>query len=264
MSPQLHETGRKGYPKWAWGIAILTFWPLPGMLAGRFFPKTRRFLGAPGVILSAVLLLAIPVTIGLVIPQPEESSTNSSQLEQITIQSPISATLAPKQAATSKPSGQSVPTQGILAVNPIIDRISPNGIRKGSLKGWVLNFYGEECWFGQAATDDNSVSYFYKSLTGSDTLLVFDDQACMTDPMSIGMAFHQRTVNQAISSWYSKPDAKFMVTPDKLYRKSQLQVKGWCIQSTTYPSTAIAVDYFVDGESLVAVVHNYAVGGCEN
>ena len=171
----------------------------------------------------------------------------------------------PKQQPTkSRASSQAVPAQGILAINSVMDRISPDGIRNGSLKGWVSNDVGEECWFGQAATDDNSISYFYKSLKGSDTLLVFDDQGCMTPSTPIGMAFHQRMVNQAISTWYSKPDAKFMVSPDQLYGKSQLQVKGWCIQSATYPSHAIVVDYFVDRESLVAVVHNYAVGGCQN
>ena len=171
----------------------------------------------------------------------------------------------PKQQPTnSRASSQPMPAQGMAEVNSIVDRISPDGIRNGSLRGVVSNHAGQDCWFGQVATDDNSVSYFYEKLTGSDTLLIFDNQRCMETEVPGLMALQQSMVNQAISTWYSLPDAKFMVSPDQLYRKSQLQVKGWCIQSATYPLQAIAVDYFVDGESLVAVVHSYAVGGCQN
>jgi hypothetical protein len=81
MGQQPTEPQRQGYPVWAWIIAVLTFWPLPGMLVGRFIPQTRRFFRAPGIILSAVLLLAIPVTIGLIIPQPDPSASNAGPSE---------------------------------------------------------------------------------------------------------------------------------------------------------------------------------------
>ena len=103
MDQQPTEPQRQGYPIWAWIIAVLTFWPLPGMLVGRFIPKTRRFFRAPGIILSAVLLLAIPVTIGLIIPQPDPSASNAgpSEKEKVEIPSPtvvVQATECPTEA----------------------------------------------------------------------------------------------------------------------------------------------------------------------
>ena len=76
--------------------------------------------------------------------------------------------------------GGAVQTKGLLEVNSIVDRLSADGLRIGSLKGYVQNDDGKDCWYTQSATADDSVSYFYKSLTGSDTLMIFDDVGCMT------------------------------------------------------------------------------------
>ena len=168
----------------------------------------------------------------------------------------------PKQNSIA--SGPPVAVKGMPAAQSIIDRLSPAGVRQGNAKGSVSNDAGELCSFSQAATDDGSVSYFYNKLTGSDTLLVFDDATCMNPLAPQLMAFNQRMVNQVIARWYSKPDAKFMVHPHQLTRKGQLQAKGWCMQSETYPTQGILIDYFGDNQSLMMVAHNYALGGCEN
>ena len=178
---------------------------------------------------------------------------------------PAPSSHTPDQPLSPGPvnSDGAVRTKGLLEVNRIVDKLSADGLRIGNLKGYVQNDYGEDCWYTQSATADDSVSYFYESLTGSDTLMIFEDLGCMTPQTPIGMDYHQRMVNQAISNWYSKPDADFQTKPGQLKEKSRLQIRGWCIQSKTYPSKGILVDYFVDGQSLASVVHNYSVGGCK-
>ena len=150
------------------------------------------------------------------------------------------------------------------AAQSVVDRLSQAGIQQGDVQGLVSNAAGQDCWFTQVATDDSSVSYFYDKLTGSDTLLVFDDPMCMQPLAPQLMALQQRMVNQAIARWYSLPDAKFMAHPHQLTRKGQLQAKGWCMQSETYPTKGVLIDYFGDHQSLMMVVHNYALSGCEN
>ena len=51
------KTPRRGYPWWGWVIAVLTICPLVPMAVGSIIPQTRKYLGAPGVIIASVLLL---------------------------------------------------------------------------------------------------------------------------------------------------------------------------------------------------------------
>ena len=48
-----HTPERRGYPGWGWLIGIWFLVPVIPMLIGATFPGTRRFLGVPGIILSA-------------------------------------------------------------------------------------------------------------------------------------------------------------------------------------------------------------------
>ena len=92
MDQQPTEPQRQGYPLWAWIIGILTFWPLPGMLVGRFIPQTRQFFRAPGIILSAVAFFMVFVMFAIIVavasPSPE-SQANSSRPERAKVQVPI-------------------------------------------------------------------------------------------------------------------------------------------------------------------------------
>ncbi len=144
------------------------------------------------------------------------------------------------------------------AVMPIVDELQQP---RGLLNGQLQNDKGDFCWYTQLATTEDSRSYFYETLTGSDTLMVFD-KGCMTAATPIGMSFFQRTVNEIIGRWYSKPDAAFQTKPIDLYPSSQFQENGWCMQSATYPTQAVAIEYFGDADVLAAVVHNITIGGC--
>ena len=87
---------------------------------------------------------------------------------------PAPSSHTPDQPLSPEPvnSDGAVRTKGLLEVNSIVDKLSADGLRIGNLKGYVQNDYGEDCWYTQSATADDSVSYFYESLTGSDTLMI--------------------------------------------------------------------------------------------
>lgn len=160
-----------------------------------------------------------------------------------------------------------VQTQDVLAIASIRARISEeDGIYKtGEATGYILNDAGKECSYVQKGTDVDSVSYFYEGFSHSeDTLLVFDDPQCMTPTSPIGMRLHQEEINRVIAPWYSDTDANYQTEPGQLRRKSDFQVRGWCIQSETYPLIGVMIDYFTDEQSIVAVVHSLAASGCNN
>lgn len=64
------KTPRRGYPWWGWVIAVLTLWPLAPMLVGVTVPKTRKYLGAPGVIITSIVL-GIGFVVVVVVASPD-------------------------------------------------------------------------------------------------------------------------------------------------------------------------------------------------
>ena len=75
-----------GYPKWAWILAVLTFFPLIPMAVGTFLPSTRRYLGFIGVFASSVgILVLLVVVIAVSVPgddagqKPRRSSPAQSR-----------------------------------------------------------------------------------------------------------------------------------------------------------------------------------------
>ena len=61
---------RRGYPWWGWVIAFLTLWPLAPMLVGVAVPQTRKYLGAPGVIIASIVL-GIGFVVVVVVASPD-------------------------------------------------------------------------------------------------------------------------------------------------------------------------------------------------
>lgn len=195
------------------------------------------------------------------------SCTDSDASFSPTAESPPPAPQMATPSPVATPDLSSVQTQDVLAIASIRARISEeDGIyRTGNAIGYILNDAGKECFYVQNGTDVDSDSYFYEGSTYSeDTLLVFDDPQCMTPTLPVGMSLHQEEINRVITPWYSNPDANFQTEPEQLRRKSDFQVRGWCIQSKTYPLIGVMIDYFADEQSIVAVVHSLAASGCNN
>ena len=67
------KTPRRGYPWWGWVIAVLTLWPLAPMLVGSAVPKTRKYLGAPGIIIASIVL-GIGFVVVVVVASPDTES----------------------------------------------------------------------------------------------------------------------------------------------------------------------------------------------
>ena len=165
------------------------------------------------------------------------------------------------------------PLHDDLILYSYLDYVSRYAPRHGPSEGYVRGFGGHDCHYVQAATIESAPSYFYDVFKGSVTIMIFDDDICMSYASHIGessprldniaIAFAQEQVNLAISRWYSVPDANFMYKPNDLKGAAEFQVKGWCIQSQTYPIQSFAVDYFTKGSGLGAVLHSTTIGGCE-
>ena len=72
------KTPRRGYPWWGWVIAALTLWPLVPMVIGVAIPQTRKYLGAPGVIIASIaLLIGCGVVVGVAPPFAENGGRAS-------------------------------------------------------------------------------------------------------------------------------------------------------------------------------------------
>ena len=131
----------------------------------------------------------------------------------------------------------------------------------GNRRGYVQNAKGKKCWYSQRPTKNESVSHFYDSMTGADTVMTFDEPGCMAGA-GVDLDINIGMINDVLANWYSKPDAAFKTSRDDLYTKSFMQVRGFCVQSRKYPSQAFLVDYFTKDGSIFMVVHNYALKGC--
>ena len=127
-------------------------------------------------------------------------------------------------------------------------------------KGYIANHSGAQCWYTQSVSPD--AQYFHK-IPGKSYELKFDDPQCMKAG-GLEADINKMMMNNAIARNYSHADAKFMTRTSDLMRSSALQVKGICIQSATYPSAGVAVDYQTAGSSIQSVRHAATLGQCSN
>ena len=135
------------------------------------------------------------------------------------------------------------------------------GPAEGQKKGYIQNDRGDKCWYTQVLKEKNT--YFHKGLTGTNGVITFDDPVCMSDD-GLGLEFNKGMINNAISRWYSHRDAKFQTRTSEMFSGSFRQVRGGCIQSKTYTTIGITVDYFIKNNSIIGVIHGSSVGECTN
>lgn len=142
-----------------------------------------------------------------------------------------------------------------------IPQIAISGPQKALKKGFILNDQGQKCWYTQEFRDQ--VVYFTKKHTQDIGIIRFDDKNCMAES-ELGFNINKTNINKLISRWYSHKDANFLTNSTELFSSSMLQLKGECMQSQTYSSQGILVDYIIEGNSVTEVVHGSSVGGCHN
>jgi hypothetical protein len=138
---------------------------------------------------------------------------------------------------------------------------SDAGSERYSKKGYIQNDNGDKCWYKQ--TTDTANTYFYETLEGTVGNIIFDDPQCMSDK-GLGMDVNKMMINNTISRWYSLSNAKFQTRVSEMYNGSPMQKKGKCIQSKTYFSTGITVDYIIKNKSIIQVIHGVSIQGCQN
>lgn len=126
-------------------------------------------------------------------------------------------------------------------------------------KGYINNIDGEECWFTQITSKE---SYFH-NIPGNTGNLVFDDPTCMAaDDLSMGV--NQMMISNFIVRPYSHDDAMFQTRPGEFFSSSDLQVRGICIQSATYPGIGVVAEFQVREGFILGVKHAWALQGCKN
>jgi len=128
-------------------------------------------------------------------------------------------------------------------------------------KGYISNEQGEKCWYKQ--TLENKGRYFIEIATSHTRTLIFDDPKCMANN-GLGLGINKMMINNIITSPYSHNDAAFQTHAEELFMGSLFQTKGQCIQSKTYASVGVMVDYLVENDSIIKVVHAMAIEGCTN
>lgn len=128
-------------------------------------------------------------------------------------------------------------------------------------KGYIKNDQGEKCWYTQEIKEN--YTYFHGPLKETNGIITFDNPACMSDS-GAGLDVNKMMINNVISKWYSRSDAKFKTRVSEMYNGSLLQEKGKCIQSETYPAIGITVDYLINDNSIAGVIHGSSVQGCTN
>ncbi len=129
-------------------------------------------------------------------------------------------------------------------------------------EGYINNDNGDECRYTQVV--EEQVKYFHETLVGNVYKLTFDNPDCMSDS-GVGLEVNQMMINNIIINGYSQPDASFQTRVSELYPRTvfALLTRGKCIQSAKYPAVGVTVDYIVENNSIVAVAHGMAAGGCK-
>ena len=173
---------------------------------------------------------------------------------------------------TEKPAASDAPPareSGELLLDAILERLSDQRADvqhlTGNLQGWIQNNNGDKCTYIQVPTRDDSVSHFYRTLTGTDTVLQFDDPECMTGS-GVYREINIRLINNILANWYrdKQGGGSYMTRADELYGSSSMQIRGYCVQSGTRANRAFLTDYFdTPSGSIFLVVHNIALQGCD-
>lgn len=131
-------------------------------------------------------------------------------------------------------------------------------------EGYVRNHGGEKCLYTQR-TDAKS-RHFHGSITGEMGTITFEDSKCMSEGPG-GQDINIMMINNVIASLYYasrvQPDAAFQTRSSELLPSSLLQKKGKCMQSKTYPTIGVTLDYELKNGAIAKVRHGSAVDGCK-
>ena len=224
-------------------------------------PRRKQWIW---VILSFVLVggcIAADATTEEPEPEADTVATTAAPTPTPTPESTpaIARTPAPTPSAAPTPAPRTHLTprdasEGAYLLAELSEVDLPTGLPFGN----VLNVSGARCEYVQAAKDMATDSYFYEGLTGAATYMAFAVEGCMAYANEFELGVNQFLINQLVKTWYSFPDAAFQTELQDITELAPPD-RGWCIQSDTYESVAIVVEYFVEDQSIVAVLHTYGL-----
>lgn len=126
-------------------------------------------------------------------------------------------------------------------------------------KGYITNANGDKCWFKQNIKKER---YFHKIIHAGTRTLIFNNPKCMSAE-GIEYSPNIMMINNFIARPYAQPDAAFQTQVDDLRESSMFQIRGKCIQSATYPTIGVVVEYIIEGKFITSVKHAMTVNGCK-
>ncbi len=142
----------------------------------------------------------------------------------------------------------------------------PNGFPS---RGFIINGIDEKCWYAQEYFG-HKPHFLTEKLTDLDgqelRVITFENPNCMREELEglgpeVSRMLNERMINTHISTWYLGTcvikNAKFDI--DTLRLPGKYEIRGKCIQSRTYPSKGIAVDYLTRNGSITQVYHTMAL-----
>ena len=125
--------------------------------------------------------------------------------------------------------------------------------------GYIINDSGDHCAYKQEIIEKNR--YFHGKRPSINGIITFDDPKCMSGK-EFGHVINKVMINNIVSKWYSHGDANF--DTKHLHKSSAFQKKGECIQSETYSTIGIAIEYFIKNNNITGVIHGSTAGGCKD
>ena len=136
--------------------------------------------------------------------------------------------------------------------------------------GFISNGIGDRCAYTQTYEETNPhfMEPAHQQTTHHDLRTIqFTDPDCMANELNgtdIYEPINMRNINIVIAGWftgsYILEDANYDV--DTFSPPGEMQARGRCIRSRTYPTKGIAIEYFSDGNSITGVTYMPAIMGC--
>ena len=250
------------------GLAVFLVLVLAFALIGIFVPSSEDELASAG---QTPTTAPVPTSMPTFTPFPTATRVPTSVPTSTPVPT-LTATLIPMR--TPPPVTSALPMPFILALETQLDHVNEYASITGPSVSSTYGYSGHECFYTQVGTTLDTPDYFYPDDNWSTTILIFEDDICMTytnDPTNmsekvIATIYAQRLMNKLITNWHDVGgNANFQTDLNQLVRTplhGEPESRGWCIQSSRYVNQSVLVEYFADVNGIRAIMHSDGAGPC--
>ena len=155
----------------------------------------------------------------------------------------------------------------LLATAAATEERDPKGFNQ---TGFIQNGAGQNCTYTQTyeQTNPHFMPDNMKHTTHQDLRIIrFDTPDCMANTINdvdIYEPINKMMIADVVARWYLGSyvleDAAFDTR--NRHHPTEYEARGECIQSRTYPSKGIVIEYVTEGDSITSVFYMLAFSGC--